>query len=73
MPAPRKTGWWVFDRETHTVHRGPFDHEETAGAVRLEMEHYEPNKNWNLSVWYGDRKEFDRLYHDAKDATAGHG
>lgn len=47
-PKGREPGWYIVCREKKVVYRGPFKHEETAGAVREEMERFRDNATWNL-------------------------
>ena len=45
-----KRRWYVVNRDNLKV-RGPYLHEETADAVRAEMENRWPNKEWwSLSI-----------------------
>ena len=49
----RSPGYYVIDMYSDMVHRGPYKHEETAGAVRAEMESdasEEQNEVWNLGI-----------------------
>ena len=42
--------YFIKDDNTGIVLRGPYKHEETAGAVRDELEDRYPDKDWNLWV-----------------------
>lgn len=49
----RPQGYYVIDMFSDRVYRGPYQHEETAGAVRHEMEENasdEENESWNLGI-----------------------
>ena len=51
--ARRKPGWYVVNRDDGHVMRGPYEHEETAGAVRAEIERNATERQrelWNLWV-----------------------
>lgn len=41
--------FYIWDEDTGEVLRGPYEHEETAGAVRSEIEHY-TNTPHNLKI-----------------------
>lgn len=48
-----KPGWYVFDKRSNTVLRGPYMYMETASAVRQEMERNateRQNELWNLAA-----------------------
>jgi hypothetical protein len=54
----KRPGWYVVDRETDMVLRGPYIYQEAAGAVRQEMEYFCPTAKWNLWViWKGDENK----------------
>ena len=42
--------WYIVDRDTDRVLRGPYENAETAGAVRREMERGEQYDEMNLWV-----------------------
>jgi len=43
-------GWYVFNETNGHYLRGPFVHQESAAAVRHEMESHRPSADWNLQV-----------------------
>jgi hypothetical protein len=43
-------GWYVVNLNDYEVVRGPYEHGETAVAVRRELEYRWPNRRWNLGI-----------------------
>jgi hypothetical protein len=64
---PREKGWYVADRFTYLIHRGPYKYAETAGAVRAEMERYKRYDHMNL--WPIDEKMADKFDQERFNAT----
>ncbi len=54
----RAKGFYIVGSESQFVYRGPYQHEETAAAVRAEMERTCP-AHWNL--WIMDNKALDAM------------
>lgn len=53
IPDDRPNGWYITDEAAnHAIVRGPYEHEETVGAVRKELENY----------WYKDIDKHDSEY-----------
>lgn len=55
--------YFVVDREAMMIMRGPYKYEETAGAVRSEMERHRDDRNYwicrakSIEDWYKANKE----------------
>ncbi len=50
--------WYIYDRESDQLLRGPYKHRETAAAVREEMERNATaveNAKWSL--WVTERED----------------
>ncbi len=67
IPAHMEDGWYVVDRNNqYFIHRGPYKHSETAGAVRQEMEmSADERKRWNL--WVVEKKSLKTDDHSGEE------
>lgn len=56
-----KKPWYVSDRSRGLAPvRGPYRHQETAAAVRSELENRHPEREWNLWVTQITPEDFAR-------------
>lgn len=69
---PRERGWYVADRNSYVIHRGPYKCLEAAGAVRGEMELQ--TKFDHMNLWPIDNNladQFDGEYEKARIERLG--